>query len=175
MSSHIFVDRRKELADLEKFYEMSKKGIYSGLILYGWRKVGKSTLIDFFLSNKPGFRINCAWISDPETFCRIIIDELRKLLNDVELVKELKLLLREERNPMMLLRKTFEILNEASDYLKNKVIVALDEFHKFIDKMSLRIARETNKRKDIVYNDILWMLKDIMEKKKVVAPSLSNG
>ena len=75
----------------------------------------------------------------------------------------------------MLLRKTFEILNEASDYLKDKLIVALDEFHKFIDKMSLRIAREANKRKDIVYNDILWMLKDIMEKKKVVAPSLSNG
>lgn len=43
---------------------------------------------------------------------------------------------------MMLLRKTFEILNKTSDYLKDKLIVALDEFHKFIDKMSPRIARE---------------------------------
>ncbi len=174
MSSVVFVDRDVELQELRRLYEMSVKGAICGVILYGWRKVGKSMLVDRFLEEVRGFRINCAWISDPETFCLVVIDKLRGLLGDHEIIDYLRFLLYEEENPMVLLKKTFDVLNSMADIVGEKPVVALDEVHKFIDKMATRISRELRKSKEVVYNDILWMLKGIFEEKKVFWILLSS-
>lgn len=174
MSGLIFVDREKELADLEKFYELGIQGTIGGIIIYGWRKVGKSTLIDKFLEDKAGFRINCAWISDPETFAAIVKEKIRDLVGENQVVKDLAIHIHEVENPLLLLRKTFESINKLSELVGKKIIMALDEVHKFIEKMATRIARETKKKKEIARSDILWMLKDIIEEKKVFWILLSS-
>jgi len=161
------VDREKEIQELQKFYKMSVEGALCGVIVYGWRKVGKSTLIDKFLEVVRGFRINCGWISDPETFCLVIIGKLRDILDERGIIDYLETVLDKEKNSMILLRKTFDALNRLESIIGEKPVIALDEIHKFVDKMAIRISRELGKRKDVVYNDILWMLKDVFEEKKV--------
>ena len=167
MSGLIFVDREKELEDLRRFYSLSINSAMGGIIVYGWRKVGKSMLIDKFLEEVPGFRINCAWISDPETFGWVVIDKLQRLLEDDKILSNLRLSILEKGNLMVLLKKIFDTINIASSAYGAKLVVALDEIHKFLDKIATRIARESKKSKSIVYNDILWMLKDVIEKKEV--------
>ena len=174
MLGPIFVDREKELLDLKKFYEAGLRGALGGLIIYGWRKVGKTLLVDKFLESVPGFRINCAWISDPETFATIVSEKLVGFIGSHKLIDRLRILIHEEKNPMLLLRETFDVINSSSEIYGKKLVVALDEIHKFLDKISTRIAREVKKSKEVVYSDVLWMLKDIIEKKKVFWILLSS-
>lgn len=163
--SDIFVDREKELADLERFYRSCMIGGNCGVLIYGWRRVGKSFLVDKFLEGKIGFKINCSWISDPETFLLTVAEELKRI-NMSDLADKLFLKLREEKNPLILLRDTFDVLNSVADIAKRLPVFALDEIHIFIEKLSTRISRETRKSKDIARSDILWMLKDVIERKK---------
>ncbi|MEX0568961.1 MAG: hypothetical protein Q6363_007365, partial [Candidatus Njordarchaeota archaeon] len=102
--------------------------------------------------------INCAWISDPKTFLRYAIEVVREFLSE-DLIERYEKVL-EESDLMLVLRKSLELFCNPHLYGK-KLVVVLDEFHSFIEKMAYRIARETKKKKAVVKSDILWLLRDI--------------
>ncbi len=58
-----FIDRKKELAFLEKLY--SKKG-FKLLVLYGRRRVGKTELVKQFIKDKKGYYLLCVDENLPE-------------------------------------------------------------------------------------------------------------
>ena len=153
-------DREKELEDLEQMYrDCISKGITCGVIVYGWRRIGKTTILKEFARHVEGIYINCIWISDPYVFFRLIIDFIPdKIRPQFEFILS-------ERDPMFVLRKAFDALLVLAEKTNRKVFI-LDEFHVFIEKISTRISREKRAKKEIVVDDVLGLLKDIVESKK---------
>ena len=150
-------NREKELSDLEHFYRLCvAKGISCGVLVYGWRRVGKTTILKEFVRSLGGVYINCIWISNPYVFLRVIMRFLPE-----EHLREAQLALHES-DPIIVLKTAFDLLQKVGD----RPIVVLDEFHVFIEKMALRIARDKKTRKDIVVDDILGILKDAVESKR---------
>ena len=156
----IIFDRENELRDLEILYKNClSRGIGCGVIVYGWRRIGKTTLLREFVRRVNGVYINCIWISDPYVFLRLILDFLP---NDLRVKYKYFL---DENDPMFVLRKAFDALLSLAEKTDRKAIV-LDEFHIFVEKISTRISREKGMKKELVLDDVLGLLKDVIEAKK---------
>jgi len=157
-------DREKEINDLLKYYDdCFSKGINYGVIVYGWRRVGKTTILKAFLDKVDGAYIDGIWISDPVVFVKTIMDF--PIFKDKGFDKKFKLILLEE-DPLVMLKQAFDLMIKFSSRVK-KIAIILDEFHIFIDKISTRIAREKRQSKQIIESDILGLIKSIVESKKV--------
>lgn len=164
MSSSIFLNRKEELEILRSYYDQCvKKNINCGVLIYGWRRVGKTALLQRFVEDLGGVYINCAWISDPKTFLHFVADSLGGVASK-DFLEKFVFGLRID-DPMLTLRKALEIFCYPEVYGR-KLVVVLDEFHNFVEKISYRISRETKKKKAIVKSDVLWLLREIIESKK---------
>ena len=154
----IFVNREKELEMLERYYMQCKsKKINCGVLVYGWRRVGKTALLRKFVKKHGGFLIDASWISDPRSFLIYV----SKLVGRTE--SSLKFLSSSMASDLMLIfREGMEILCTGDTFN----IIAIDEFHVMLDKISYRIARESGKRKNVVLNDLIWLLREFIESKK---------
>ncbi len=158
-TKYIF-DRETELRDLERYYkDCVSLGANCGVIVYGWRRVGKTTILKEFVRKVNGVYINCIWISDPYVFLRLVLDFL-----PTDLVGKFKIFLG-EGDPMFVLRKAFDALISLAESTGKRAFV-LDEFHIFVEKVSGRIAREKKAKKEVITDDVLGLLKDIVEAKK---------
>ena len=159
-------NRERELMDLKKFYDQCfQKGINCGVLIYGWRRVGKTTLLKEFAKKMDGVYIDCVWISDPYVFAKTIAKFVTK-----ELENEARLLLVED-DPLIMFKTSFELLSK----IREKPIIILDEFHVFLEKIATRIAREKKEKKEIVIDDLLGIIKDSIEEKNafwIIATSL---
>lgn len=159
----IFVNREKELELLEKYYKQcSELGVNCGILVYGWRRIGKTTLIKKFVEKNNGVYISCAWVSDPRTLLRYIL-EILKDIAPRDFLERYKLALNDDL--MLVLRSALEIFCHPEVY-ERKIIVVLDEFQFLVEKLAYRIARETRKKKPVVKSDILWLIRDLIETKK---------
>lgn len=166
MDSELFVGRNRELQQLMEYYrQCCDRNINCAVLLYGWRRVGKSAFVRRFVGEVGGIVISCSWISDPRTFLIHVLDVMKRLCPR-RLVEEYMHYVDEE-DKMIVLRKAFEFFVRSSEELGKKLAVALDEFHILVDKLSYRIARETKKRKEVVESDILWLLREFLESKHV--------
>ena len=162
--SDMFVDREKELRFLAEYYRQCLEfGVNCGVLVYGWRRIGKTALLKRFADENDGVYIGCAWISDPRTLLRYAIEILEDLAPE-DFLEKYRLRLRED-DLMLVLRSALEIFCHPEIY-KRKLIVVPDEFHSLIEKMAYRIARETKKKKPVVKSDILWLIRDLVETKK---------
>ena len=162
-----FVNREKELALLKAYYEQCLNNVNCSVLLYGWRRIGKTVLMERFIEIENGILINCAWISDPRTFLAHVLKVVQEKFGMMSLLEKYEKALLKEKDLMLILRSTFELLNELSMELERKLVVALDEFHLLVEKLAYRISRETRKSKEIVKSDILWLMREIMESRKV--------
>lgn len=153
-------DRDSELRDLEKYYRGCLSfGANYGVIVYGWRCIGKTMILKEFARRVRCIYINCIWISDPYLFLRLVLNFLPENVSNM-----FRLYVKEE-DPMLVLRKAFEALMALSE-TRNGIAIVLDEFHVFVEKVSGRIVREKKIKKEVVINDILGLLKDVVEMKK---------
>ena len=162
----IFVDRENELKLLRKYYlDCVERGVNCAILIYGWRRVGKTALIRRFLDETNGLWINCSWISDPRTFLVHVMNIIREKYGNK--IMENYAGIFEEEDKTLMLRRTLELLTKLSHRQDRKLVIVLDEFHLLIEKLAYRIARETRKRKEIVESDILWLLREFLESKDV--------
>jgi len=166
MGSELFVGRGEELQQLRRYYrQCCDRSINCAVLLYGWRRTGKSALAHRFVSEVGGVVINCSWISDPKTLLIHVLDVSREICPR-ELIEEyVRYLDMEDR--IIVLRKALEFFVKVGEKLGRSIVVVLDEFHTLIDKLSYRIARETRKKKNVVESDILWLLREFLESKRV--------
>lgn len=157
-------DRVREINDLLQYFDNCiSKGVNCGVLVYGWRRVGKTTILKAFVERVRGIYIDCIWISDPVVFVKTLMNH--ELLKNANLEKEFKLILLEE-DPLVMLKQTFDLLIKLGSRA-GKLAVVLDEFHIFIDKMATRIAREKHQSKQIVEDDILGLIKHVVETKSL--------
>jgi len=157
-------DRDKEVSDLLKYFNNCiSKGVNCGVLVYGWRRVGKTTILKAFIERVHGIYIDCIWISDPVVFVKTLMNH--ELFKNSDFEKEFKLILLEE-DPFVMLKRAFDLLIELGSRV-GKLAVVLDEFHIFVDKMATRIAREKRQSKQIVEDDILGLIKHVVETKSL--------
>lgn len=107
----VFINRERELKALEKRLKSQKAEF---LILYGRRRVGKSTLIDEFISKHKGIKL-CAREESKKLQLRKFKDELAEFFND-EILKKM------EFNDW---DAFLEYINKKA---KRRIIIAIDEF-----------------------------------------------
>ncbi len=111
-----FVDRKVELSFLEERYSSNSPEL---IIIYGRRRIGKTTLIKKFLEGKKGVYFLCDKTS--------LKDNLRRLKDSLSSHPELSMLKKVEVKDWYSL---FEILSRL---VKDRFIIALDEFPYLIE------------------------------------------
>ena len=167
MSAQIFVNRQEELDFLERLYRSFLHGLCNGVIVYGLRRVGKTTLIERFLKNKPSITINCAYISTARAFYMEMLSLIAETFGDKNFKRIHASRLNEfqtERRTLMEALKLPVLFSEEKDL---KFCLFLDEFHLFLDKVCIKIARGERTSRDKAKLEILWFLKSLAEKKRV--------
>ena len=163
----IFVNRNSELEILKKAAIARFGGANIHLLLYGIRRVGKSRLIDEFLKDKRGFRLDCGSFSRGLDFFRGIFTKLANLEGlspplDVEkigaysLKAKYSLYERPLDDDILMISEGLELIDRYAKE-KGNLIVALDEFHVLIENISLYSREEPY---EIMREKILWTIRD---------------
>ncbi|MGQ4891983.1 MAG: AAA family ATPase [Candidatus Njordarchaeia archaeon] len=166
----IFVNRRQELETLEKSLKASLNNIQHILLLYGLRRVGKTSLIRKFISDKQGILVDCSEISHGAEFFTTVYAKILKLfgldpLYQLEDIKTdpLRRFYPYFSNPLddsfEMLKNTFDFLNEVAketDYL----IVALDEFHGLIENIS---KFSMDEKYPLAREKLLWTIRNKLQ------------
>lgn len=160
----VFVNRKEELEFLERLYNMYKKRTIAGVIVYGIRRVGKTTLIEKFLADKNYIKIVCGGISNSRSFLLEILDTVQQKFG-LEFPSYASLLMSKDISEKMFFWRTLKLLNDVSGKLK-ELVVFLDEVHIMLDAIARRISREEKTNTERGLLDMLWIMKGIMEEKK---------
>ncbi len=163
---HVFVNRREELNYLEKQLELFHKGLSNGIIIYGIRRVGKTTLIREFMKNKKHIEINCGGLSTIHSLFNEVTHTIKSKFGEEKIPREIYGDFIEAPNQKLKFKRTLELLVKASDKIGN-YIVFMDEFHIFLDKIAKKIAKEEHTNTERALLDIFWILKDIIERGKI--------
>jgi len=154
------VDRESELRKLETYLKLRLSGTKTFVLVYGLRRVGKSSVVDKFLESRIGFRIDCSsMVSGGDFFCGVYsaLSEIgadRAVLDRYHGLYERPL-----DDDLKMLEYAFRLLNDAAsrfDYL----VVAFDELHGFIENFS----RLRDERLDIARAKLLWKLRDLIQR-----------
>jgi len=167
----LFVNREKELDVLEKTLNAARKGFPQKVLIYGIRRVGKTKLIDTFIGNKIGFRVDCAAISHGSEFFRAVYSNLLQLKGyDISFeLKELDSDLLRSYYPYFKspLDDSLEMLKQAFDLIRKisrefeYLIIALDEFHGLVENISLYSMPESA---ELAREKILWTIRDELQR-----------
>jgi len=150
----MFVNREKELQLLEESYRMFLEGHSKGVLVYGFRKVGKTRLIEEFLKKKLGIIIDLSAARTITLLKRIFIERLSQFDEKIELTLS--------GEPLEDLRNILLLPQKIAYKIRKKMIIALDEFHVMIEKVSSKIARKLGMKKEKVISDILWIIRNVI-------------
>lgn len=175
-ASEVFVDRQEELAFLERLYQSFLRGLCCGVIVYGLRRVGKTTLIERFLRDKPSVSLNCAYVSSARAFYVELLSALASAFSAEDFKMRHTAVLQSLSSEREVLLRALELPVLLAEERRVKFCLFLDEFHLFLDKVCVRIAREERTSRDRVKLSVLWFLKSLAEKKLVfwiIASSLA--
>ena len=170
----LFVDREAELKALESEYELCRKGVRCGVLVYGWRRVGKTSLVKYFLKNMGGgIYINCAWLSNTMSLAskvRESIAEFDETLSNIFWGKISSI-----EDPEQILYEALETMDSLAKKMeKTKLIIVLDEFHVFLENIAKKIARIKRENINTVKERVFWFFKDLLERKNAFWILLSS-
>lgn len=146
----MFIDREYELKNLDEMYSMFLKGHSHGVIVYGFRKVGKTTLVRRFIENKRGIWLDLSWVNSVESLARIVATTIER---DIEYNRE---------DPVEAIA---EILGSIEFHAREnnvRIPAALDEFHILVERLPIKLSRKYGLRRDEVFVDLLWKLRGII-------------
>ena len=156
----VFVDRKKELEKLESLLKLRLSGTKTFVLVYGLRRVGKSTLVEKFLEGKVGVYIDCSsMVSGSDIFSAVFssLEELgvsRNILDRYRGLYDTPL-----DDDFRMLEYAFELLNDACaefDY----IVVVFDELHGFIENYSKLRGRNA----EISRQRLLWKLRELLQR-----------
>ena len=166
-NDEIFVDRHEELAWLERQYSLFLRGVTTGVLVYGIRRVGKTTLIDRFLQNREHLKVVCAGISNSRGFFLEILEVAERKFG----IREEKIYwegwLRKDNPEKVIFKQALSFLNSMSELMRKRYIVFLDEVHLMLDRIAKKVAREENTNVERALLDLFWIFKGCAEEKKV--------
>lgn len=169
----LFVDREAELRILEAEYGLCRKGLRCGILIYGWRRIGKTRLVKHFLERMGGgIYINCAWLSNTMSLASSVRKSIARF--DKTLSNTFWGKISSIKDPEHVLFESLETLNNLGKATGGKLIVVLDEFHVFIENIAKKIARIKRESINTVKERVFWFLKDILERKNVFWIFLSS-
>ncbi len=158
----VFVNRKEELRKLESFLDLRLSGTQTFILLYGLRRVGKTTLVDEFLKSRIGVRIDCGSMVSGSDFFRGIYSALSEL----KIKSKSEVLIRYKglydaplEDDIKMVNQAFNLLNEFVSSL-NYLIVAMDELHGFIENY----AKLRGERYSIAREKILWILRNNLQR-----------
>jgi len=158
----IFVNRDIELSWLLALYESRQKKSNYNVVIYGLRRVGKTTLLREFINKVDyGILLELAYV----TSGRELIENVTKALTELAFKK--KLIRVEYTYP----KNAFEALRFLIEYpqafaSKNDVILAfcLDEFHILLERIATRISTTEKIRVNEALEKVFWFLKSAIPK-----------
>ena len=147
----MFVDREKELRSLEESYRFFLSGHSRGVLVYGYRKVGKTKLIEKFIEGKKGIIIDLSTARSVRLLCRLLVNKLSGFT---------PLLVRcNVSDTLDAFTEVISLPIKIVEKLGTNIVIALDEFHIPIEKISTKIARESREKKEKVIGDMLWAIR----------------
>lgn len=157
------MDREEELKVLDRFFQARLRGASYFVLVYGIRRVGKTSLVNRFLAGKIGFRIDCSGMVTGGDFFRAVFSNLKNLeicgkFSDV-LGKYASLYQSPLDDDLEMIKYTFSVLNDCARNIEY-LIVALDEFHAFIENASTIRFRKGELAKE----RLLWVLRDNIQR-----------
>ena len=161
--SRIFIDREKELQALTSLLKARLDGANYFVLIYGIRRVGKSRLVDEFLRDKMGFRADCSSMVTGGDFFKVIYSNLKNLKDNLRFSDVLKkyegMYIRPLEDDFEMIKISFDMINECAEKV-DYLIVALDEFHSFIENISSLRLRGGESAKE----RLLWLLRDRIQR-----------
>lgn len=163
----VFVNRMEELRWLEERYSLFLKRGIAGVLVYGVRRVGKTTLIEKFLADKEYIKIVCAGVSSAKNFFLQALDSVRSKFNLDEKIIYWEVWLRREHSEKIIFENALKFLGEVSNFINVKYTVFLDEVHLMLERIAKRVAREENTNTERALLDLLWVIKSVAEEYKV--------
>ena len=154
----MFVDREEELSWLISLYNGRLRGAKYNVVVYGLRRVGKTTLLEEFIKRIDyGILLRVSYV----TSGRELVDNLIGALSDLAIKKNLDV--PKYDYP----QSTFEALKFLIEYPQayseaNNIVLAmcLDEFHLMIENLASRIALEERLKLRDALRKVFWYLKD---------------
>ena len=154
----VFVDREEELSWLISLYRSRYRGSNYNVILYGLRRVGKTALMEEFVSRIDyGILLRLAHITSGTELVRDLISALR----DLAMLKKLNIV----EHPLP--DTAFDALKFLVEYPQlyaeeNGIVLAvcLDEFHLLLEHLAARIAIEEKLKLSRALEKVFWYLKD---------------
>ena len=159
----IFIDRDKELRVLDRLLRARLRGANYYVLIYGIRRIGKTSLVNHFLRKRVGFRMDCSGIVTGGDFFRAIYSNLKNLKVSERFLDVLKsyagLYQRPLDDDFQMVKHSFDLLNNCADKIEY-IIVALDEFHLFIENVSTLRLRGGGLAKE----RLLWFLRDNIQR-----------
>ena len=147
----MFVDRERELRALEESYRFFLSGHSRGVLVYGYRKVGKTRLIEKFIENKKGVIMDLSTARSVRLLCRILVNKL-STLTSLSISCDVS-------DSLEVFYDVISLPTKVAEKLNTNVIIALDEFHIPIEKISAKIARERGEKKEKIIGDMLWAIR----------------
>jgi len=154
----MFVNREEDLAWLTSLYNSRHRGATYNVVLYGLRRVGKTTLLREFVNRvEYGILLKLAHITSGMELVQNLISALR----DLATYKGLSIV---EPSPPNTAFGALKFLIEYSQLFaeKNNIVLAvcLDEFHLLLEHLAARIAIEEKIRLDKALEKVFWYLKE---------------
>ncbi len=154
----MFVDRGEELSWLVSLYNSRLRGTKYNVVIYGLRRVGKTTLLEEFTRRIDyGVLLRVSYVTSGKE----LVDNLVSALSDLATRKNLDI--PEYKYP----QSTFEALKFLIEYPQiysetNSIVLAvcLDEFHLMIENLASRIALEEGLKLKDALRKVFWYLKD---------------
>ncbi len=171
MGDTMFVNREQELEVLRRLFDARLKGSSFHVLVYGLRRVGKTALIDEFLRDKRGFRVDCSYVSHGTDLFRAMFHEILSLegegfpvrpneLRSPALRKYYPYFERPLEDSLEMLRQAFFLINEYAREVDH-LVVALDEFHGLVENISLLTPGAPA---EVLRSRVLWMVRDALQR-----------
>ena len=145
----IFVDREEELSWLIRLYEAKKRGANYNALIYGLRRIGKTSLLKAFISRVNGYYFNLAHITSER--------ELLNILDSLGVRSQYKM-------GVEAIRDFFRGFGELAERKGDVIAVALDEFHVLVENLSQSIASREREKVSRIQEKIFWLIKAMVEK-----------
>jgi len=165
---NVFINREEELNRLHELYNSFLKGARIGVLVYGLRRVGKTRLIQEFIKDKASIEVNCAFIGDAKQFYNKILTLILERFNPPdEWIKKVDNIMNTISSEIGSYEYALNMLVKISEMTNLKIVAFLDEFHLFLDKLSVKVAREEKTNKKRATLDLLWVLKSVVDKGRV--------
>ena len=146
----VFVDREEELKALENAFDMFRRGHLHGVLVYGFRKVGKTALVRRFVEKHGGYLLDLSWVNSVESLVKLVTQRVGIALDNMP------------EDPADVIAVALKGIDEKLSEEGRVAPVVLDEFHVLLERLPKKIAKRYGLRMNEVFTDIVWKLRSVI-------------